>query len=287
MQILMENTDKEINILNSSEGDVSEEKTLSETKIGDTDDAKSENNINVAEAGPSGCEELPGSITPCINKQGISRSEVNIRKIFANNEVPNTITLTSLSFGPNPQNIYEIRDEDVSLQKNFIDMKKFIASCFKFNKESNHVVDINNVPIVTEVPVNFVNRPVIVEGVQETYNPNCLTNNTQTEPVVEVSNEIVIANFNPSESKTSKVTPDSKSKTSGNISERSEIHVTQRDSLSSIGSNVCRICMTRGKERLDQNQVFLYLKVFCIEVVFLSIFMTFITIGFWYIITNF
>lgn len=207
------------------------------------------------DAGPSGAIPLPGAVSEHTKtvfqaKPGLSKSEHNIRQFITSKDVANA--LKSLSFGnPDPINhsinLNELKipmlDRDQTTNPDdstsFVDLKKFIVSCFKFNKDGPNNMIVEEVPTVTQPLITNIEIP----------NTSC--NNVQTEnpPEPNVMNEVIITNTSPVETKVSKVSDTNKKKTSGNLSERSEFGLGQRDSLSSIGSNVCRICMTRGRER--------------------------------------
>lgn len=209
-----------------------EEDVPEETKINE--------NINRENAGPSAAF-LPGAIHSPKIRPGFSKSEHNIRQIITTQDVTNA--LKSLSFGAPTQAIKNINLKDLKIpilkdhendeSTTLIDIKKFMASCFKLNKDTPIVVN--------EIPLQSVHTSSIPNEIQEFPNASC---NAETEclPVVMAANEVIVTSIEPKLSK-------EKKKTSGNVSERSDLAVEQRDSLSSIGSNVCRICMTRGRER--------------------------------------
>lgn len=209
------------------------------------------------DAGPSGSITLPGAVqnpknTCYITKPGISKSEHNIRHIITSKDVTNA--LRSLNFGAPTQaiknlNLKELKipilDEDTNEKDDtttLVDLKKFMASCFKLNKEPGNVLDLNDLPrqnmqtVVSSMAIEIVEPP----------NVSCVSNNIQTESMPIKTNEVIVTKI--IEPKLSKAGNDKK-KTPGSLSERSDLGVAQRDSLSSIGSNVCRICMTRGRER--------------------------------------
>ncbi|XP_063834161.1 E3 ubiquitin-protein ligase MARCHF8-like isoform X2 [Ostrinia nubilalis] len=210
-------------------------------------DVKPNNNTNQNDAGPSSLP-LPGATENIkINLQitpGLSKSEHSICHIITTKDVANA--LRSLNISANPvlkTNINELKipifdkdDKEEADPTTFVDLKKFMASCFKINKETHSGIILGDIQNVA--------APVITgEVIQEVPNTSC-----NTAPIK--PNEVVVTSG--VEQKVSKVGSDKK-KTSGNLSERSterEFPVAQRDSLSSIGSNVCRICMTRGRERL-------------------------------------
>ncbi|XP_022837536.1 uncharacterized protein LOC111364747 isoform X3 [Spodoptera litura] len=233
-------------------------------------DVKSQrSNANNDDAGPSGANNLPGAVQQaksCLQaKPGLSKSEHSMRHIITSKDVTNA--LKSLSFGTPAQTIKNLnlkelkipildRDENADNSATFIDLKKFMASCFKVNREPAAMVlgEIPTVPITT-VPITTVpitNMPVVHPVISTVPEPTEMTNpsysnvtNVQTECRSINTNEVIVTNT--IEPKISK--PDKK-KTSGTLSEKSDLGITARDSLSSIGSNVCRICMTRGRERL-------------------------------------
>ncbi|XP_049881056.1 E3 ubiquitin-protein ligase MARCHF8-like [Pectinophora gossypiella] len=201
------------------------------------------------DAGPSRTENLPGSVcSPKVHRAGLSKSEHSIAQIITRQDVANALKLTSLSFGTSNPPVKNINFKDLkipSIDKNddaskvdsatMMDLKRFMATCFKFNKEGP------NITTVPEVPVCAINT--VVNEIQEIPNSSCITANAQTD------DPTLLKQTTPNEPKISKAGADKK-KTSGSLSERSDLGLTTRDSLSSIGSNVCRICMTRGRERL-------------------------------------
>ncbi|XP_026735753.1 uncharacterized protein LOC113499466 isoform X2 [Trichoplusia ni] len=207
------------------------------------------------DAGPSGTITLPGAVhhakCPLQAKPGISKSEHSIRHIITSKDVTNA--LKSLSFAAPAQaiknlNLKELKipilDNEDTAEKDdsttLIDLKKFMASCFKVNREAPTAIvlgEISNVQNVRTV-ISPVSEP------QEIANSSC--NHVQTESApINLPNEVIVTSgVEP------KLSKSDKKKTSGSLSERSDLGIAQRDSLSSIGSNVCRICMTRGRERL-------------------------------------
>lgn len=233
------------------------------------DETRSKYSAKSNEAGPSWCENLPGTVTPrstILTKTGLSKSDVNIRKTVTNGDAGNNITLTSLSFEPNTRKCEEKVSDDSKLDN--VDLKQFVASCFKVNQENSvapiiitdtivPVKDIPNLPNYTELSETVKNAPQVLHvplSSEEAGNISEAKTTVQSilnDATVQVVTNVVL----PSSTipKLPKVASEisNKKKTSGNTSERSDLGLTQRDSLSSIGSNVCRICMTRGRERLD------------------------------------
>ncbi|XP_052751021.1 uncharacterized protein LOC113510541 [Galleria mellonella] len=213
------------------------------------------------DAGPSRSIFLPGAVpdnprTTFQPKPGLSKSEHSIRQIITSKDVADA--LKSLNFGtPNQinkgMNLNELKitmlDKEQNSNKDdsttYIDLKKFMVSCFKLNKDMPNTVLIGEVPINNLQPIATIDNEVI----QEVPNTSCNDVQTQNVPIANLPNEVIVTNTAPVELKQSKVGSDKK-KTSGSLSERSDFGLAQRDSLSSIGSNVCRICMTRGRERL-------------------------------------
>ncbi|XP_073961054.1 uncharacterized protein isoform X2 [Choristoneura fumiferana] len=220
---------------------------------------QSKENQNVRDqddAGPSQNNQLPGSIpfkTNLLHKPGLSKSEHSIRQIITQKDVANALNITSLSFSTQAHNAIrslnlkelklpiptrEITEESTT----FIDLKKFMASCFKV-KDTSHVVVNNEVQNV---------HPVGAVANEHAPNTSCVTS-AQTDNIenVVLANEVIVtgaavvapivSNVGAEKKKTSRT---------GSLSEKPEFLVAQRDSMSSIGSNVCRICMTRGRERL-------------------------------------
>lgn len=237
-----------------------------EEKNNSTNEGKStsEESINesnaqsIDDAGPSGWIALPGTVNnpkkTFPTQPGISKSEHSIRHIITNKDVTNA--LRSLSFGAPTQTIKNLNLKelkipimnDETIEKDdsttLIDLKKFMASCFKLTKE----------PANVQMALNELTRPTVptvVSSVKiELPDPPDVTNlanNIPIEAPVPKTNEIIVTKT--VDPKTMK-TGTEKKKTSGTFSERSDLGVAPRDSLSSIGSNVCRICMTRGRERL-------------------------------------
>ncbi|CAB3225909.1 unnamed protein product [Arctia plantaginis] len=229
------------------------DKTTSE----ETTEAKNVRGQTNDDAGPSGSIALPGAVQNpkniYITKPGISKSEHSIRHIITSKDVTNA--LRSLNFGVPTQavknlNLKELKipilDDDANEKDDtttLVDLKKFMASCFKLNKEPGNVLALNDLPrqnmqtVVSSMAIEIIEPP----------NVSCVSNNIQTESMPIKTNEVIVTKT--IEPKISKAGTDKK-KTSGSLSERSDLGVAQRDSLSSIGSNVCRICMTRGRERL-------------------------------------
>ncbi|KAG6451022.1 E3 ubiquitin-protein ligase MARCHF1 isoform X2 [Manduca sexta] len=209
-----------------NQSELQEESTNEERKLINTNQ---EDN-----AGPS-VPTLPGAVQSPKTKTGLSKSEHSIHLITTKD-----VTDALKSLNQTPQGIVNLNFNELKipiLEKDvaatdpttLIDLKKFMASCFKFNKEGNKVIiETPNVHAVT-----------ITSEITE---PNS-SNDTQTESI---PNEVLITAQ--IESKVSKAVADRKK--SGSLSERSDLALVQRDSISSIGSNVCRICMTRGRERL-------------------------------------
>ncbi|XP_013186683.1 E3 ubiquitin-protein ligase MARCHF1 [Amyelois transitella] len=224
------------------------ENTEKETE-GNVNDEISNKQTTQDDAGPSGAEPLPGSIpeTPRTTFQtnpNKSKSEHNIRQIITTIDVANALKTISFhsSHGNKTLIMNEIKipiDKNSDMEKDdsttFVELKKFMATCFKFNKDV-----ANNV--TTEVPT--IVQPLIA---QEMANSSC---NVQAESIANVNNEVIVTSTAPVDGKLLKVSSENKKKMSGSLSERSDYGLAQRDSLSSIGSNVCRICMTRGRERL-------------------------------------
>ncbi|KAH9635268.1 hypothetical protein HF086_001924 [Spodoptera exigua] len=243
-------------------------------------DVKSQrSNANNDDAGPSGANNLPGAVPQaksCLQaKPGLSKSEHSMRHIITSKDVTNA--LKSLSFGTPAQaiknlNLKELkipildRDENADNSTTFIDLKKFMASCFKVNREPPTTLvmgEIPNVPIanITTANVPIANIPIanipitnmpVAHPVISTVPEPEITNpsysnitNVQTECRSINTNEVIVTNTTEP-----KISKPEKKKTSSTLSEKSDLGITARDSLSSIGSNVCRICMTRGRERL-------------------------------------
>lgn len=208
-------------------------------------------------AGPSGFVNLPGAIAPTpkpILKPGLSKSEQNLSQISVK-DVADALKLTSVSFGTNNPVIknLNLKDLKIPVEKSdnqprdeaatFIDLKKFMASCFKFSRETPATV--------TEVPVQ--NVQATTERLQEAATSNIAQTEITGVPTKPAANEVIVTvQTQPPPNDKEKITKkdsNEKKKTSGSLSERSDLGLAQRDSLSSIGSNVCRICMTRGRER--------------------------------------
>ncbi|KAJ2944832.1 hypothetical protein O0L34_g1726 [Tuta absoluta] len=207
------------------------------------------------EAGPSRLDDLPGSIsTPRTLRSGLSKSEHNIPRIITRQDVANALKLSSTSFlkpDPHISNLnlkdlkipipLEKRDEKVD-PATMMDLRKFMASCFKFTKEAPNTT-LPDVPM--RVLSSFV--PVL---------PNAAsTSCAQTDECHVVglkTNEVIVTSppvSNLANIIETKAAKDAKNK-SDTLSNKSELGLANRDSMTSIGSNVCRICMTRGRERL-------------------------------------
>ncbi|XP_039747928.1 E3 ubiquitin-protein ligase MARCHF8-like isoform X2 [Pararge aegeria] len=201
------------------------------------------------DAGPSGIINLPGAIplSPRSNfRTGLSKSEHSIRQIITRQDVADALKLTSLSISKanQPKNVKMNEIKIPILEKfenkaddsiTYNELKKFMASCFKLNKtEPTSVNENSSVSVIAAI------NTIANDLVQNVPNVSLITDKKSV-------NEAVTKN-GPKQNKTPE--DSNKNKSSGNASERSNLEVVQRDSLSSIGSNVCRICMTRGKERL-------------------------------------
>ncbi|KAL4716753.1 hypothetical protein ACJJTC_001909, partial [Scirpophaga incertulas] len=200
--------------------------------------------------GPSGFISLPGEVEPIKlqfqSKTGLSKSEHSIRHIITSKDVANAIKSLNIKNCTNDiiQPIINKCENNEQKPTTLVDLNKFLTSCHRvvaepqsgiqLNDISNHNVDLDTIPIVTNVTIceapnsSSHQKPIECVSIHKVNKTNVNSN-----VVVEKS------------SKSSE-----KKKTSGNLSERSEYGIAQRDSLSSIGSNVCRICMTRGRERL-------------------------------------
>lgn len=226
------------------------------TREENTQGKKLINNANIQpqnDAGPSRVLDLPGAIpvSPRTNlRTGLSKSEHCIRQIITSKDVADALKLTSLSLAQaNQPKRVEMEELKIPILENFEnkedgtitynELKKFMASCFKLNKTVpitiNEASNVNNI----QAAINTIASD-LVQNV-----PNAsLSNNKRA------ADEVVVTKNGPKQPKTAEES--NKKKTSGNGSEKSDIEIVQRDSLSSIGSNVCRICMTRGKERLER-----------------------------------
>lgn len=203
------------------------------------------------DAGPSGNTVLPGAVQPSKTiKPCLSKSEHNMHQIITTKDVTNA--LKSISLGATTQGLKNINLNEFKIpildsedpakysSTTLIDLKKFMATCFKLNKDTTNSIvlaDISNIQNMHAINVNH--------EVQETTNNNCSEAQTDA-PLINIPNEVIVTGT--IDAKMSKVGPDKK-KTSASVSEKSDLGVAPRDSLSSIGSNVCRICMTRGRER--------------------------------------
>ncbi|XP_068624249.1 uncharacterized protein [Battus philenor] len=215
------------------------------------------------DAGPSRFTPLPGEIpsNPINNyhiKSGKSKSEHSLRQFITSQDVANALKLSSLSFGPTSDAIKNINFKDLKIPiinksenkeqcdpTTFLELKKFVASCFISNK------DVNNFALSDVPNVQNVHTAVSSVVIESTPDVHCFPNpHTEIVDVVNISNDIKVQNPNLIDTKQSKTIEGHKKKTSGNLSEKSDFGLATRDSLSSIGSNVCRICMTKGRERL-------------------------------------
>ncbi|KPI97722.1 E3 ubiquitin-protein ligase MARCH2 [Papilio xuthus] len=214
------------------------------------------------DAGPSRFTPLPGEIpqTPkSIYQQitGKSKSEHSLRQFITTQDVANALKLSSLSFTPANESIKNINFKDLKIPNltktensercepaTFLDLKKFVASCFTSKDTENlALVEVPNVQNVHTAISSIITEPT--PEVQRFQSPP-----TQIIDIVNVTNDIRVPNANLIDIKQSKTIEGHKKKTSGNLSEKSDFRLAARDSLSSIGSNVCRICMTKGRERL-------------------------------------
>lgn len=226
-----------------------EEPTNNELKTGSPVNKEYDGPIE-EDAGPSGVPDLPGSVAKSprisIHKPGLSKSEHSIRQVITSQDVANALKLTSLSYATNNPRLKSLNLKEVKipfskeLEKDETgNIAKNLIGCFKFNKDTANV---------TEVPLHIHTlSPITNESVKDNPNSSCIHSNCQTELPVVKTNEVIVTK-SLIEPKMSKV--DSKTKkTSGTVSERSDVVLAQTDSLSSIGSMVCRICMTRGRER--------------------------------------
>lgn len=208
------------------------------------------------DAGPSQNSQLPGSIplrTNLLHKPGLSKSEHSIRQIITQKDVANALNITSLSFSTQAHAIRSLNLKELKLpipnrditeeSATFIDLKKFMASCFKV-KDTSHVVANNEAQNL---------YPIGALANEHAANTSCVTS-AQTDNIenVVLANEVIVTGAAVMAPIVSNVGAEKK-KTSrtASLSEKPEFLVAQRDSLSSIGSNVCRICMTRGRERLE------------------------------------
>lgn len=189
---------------------------------------------NTQDAGPSRVVNLPGAIqhSPRNFITGRSKSEHSIKPYITSADVANALKITSLSFG----NQNQTTDRELKipmLDKNddkedaitFIELKKLMASCFKISKDTNEIANVNVHTAISGITNDLVHSI-----------PNVSLNKTDV-------NDVVVTQ----DSRSNRAS-EGRKKNSGNLSEKSDL-LAQRDSLSSIGSNVCRICMTRGKER--------------------------------------
>ncbi|XP_063627630.1 uncharacterized protein LOC134799143 isoform X2 [Cydia splendana] len=194
------------------------------------------------DAGPSQTNDLPGAIPFKANHPlKLSKSEHSIRQIYTNKDVA-PLDLTSRSFEPlvrdvNIANTKDLSGEETNRNESmFIDVKNFMASYFRVDRENQVAVsEVQNTALST------------VSGMQD--DTKCVTD-AQTEDKSSAPANVIVTNQPEPDTKLSKSGSENKKKTSGTLSEKSGFAVVQRDSLSSIGSNVCRICMTRGRERL-------------------------------------
>ncbi|CAK1589621.1 unnamed protein product [Parnassius mnemosyne] len=248
--------ENKINTADENDNEIKVEHGKDVSQITDTTD----------DAGPSGFIPLPGEIlhTPKSifqPKTGISKSEHSIRQIITTKDVANALKLSSFSFSPKTEALKNINFKELkipTLYKNenneqcdattFLELKQFVASCFQTNKDV-HNFALAEVPNVQNVHTAI--SSIIHEPTHDEPNLNCIQNvNTTITDTLNISNEIRGPDLNLIETKQSKYTEGNKKKTSGNLSDKSDYGLAPRDSLSSIGSNVCRICMTKGRERL-------------------------------------
>lgn len=200
------------------------------------------------DAGPSRVINLPGAVPHCLKnntrlKPGVSKSEHSIRQIITTKDVANALRLTSLSYATNQTQIADLTELKIPiLDKNdtendditLVELKRFMASCFKLNKDAPVVNETSNLNV--HAAISTITND-LVQNIPEV----SLTANERN------FNKTIVNNTDHKQQAVDK----NKNKNSDSLSEKSDFGVTQRDSLSSIGSNVCRICMTRGKERLE------------------------------------
>ncbi|XP_045455189.1 uncharacterized protein LOC123664741 [Melitaea cinxia] len=199
------------------------------------------------DAGPSRVINLPGAVPHCLKnntrlKPGVSKSEHSIRQIITTKDVANALRLTSLSYATNQTQIADLTELKIPiLDKNdtendditLVELKRFMASCFKLNKDAPVVNETSNLNV--HAAISTITND-LVQNIPEV----SLTANERN------FNKTIVNSTDHKQQAVDK----NKNKNSDSLSEKSDFGVTQRDSLSSIGSNVCRICMTRGKERL-------------------------------------
>lgn len=199
------------------------------------------------DAGPSTAINLPGAVPHCLKnntrlKPGVSKSEHSIRQIITTKDVANALRLTSLSYATNQTQIDDLKELKIPiLDKNdkendditLVELKRFMASCFKLNKDAPVVNETSNLNV--HAAISTITND-LVQNIPEV----SLTANERN------VNKTIVNNTDHKQQAVDK----NKNKNSDSLSEKSDFGVTQRDSLSSIGSNVCRICMTRGRERL-------------------------------------
>ncbi|XP_063371799.1 E3 ubiquitin-protein ligase MARCHF8-like isoform X2 [Cydia amplana] len=193
------------------------------------------------DAGPSQTSDLPGAIPFKANHPlKLSKSEQSIRQIYTHKDVA-PLDLTSISFGPQVRDVNIANAKDLNVEETnkndsmFVDIKNFMASYFRVDRENQVAVsEVQNTALST------------VSAVQDT---NCVTA-AQMEDKPSAPANVIVTNQPAPDPNLSKTGSENKKKTSETLSERSGFAIVQRDSLSSIGSNVCRICMTRGRERL-------------------------------------
>ncbi|XP_041972366.1 E3 ubiquitin-protein ligase MARCHF8-like isoform X2 [Aricia agestis] len=143
--------------------------------------------------------------------KGISKSEHSIQTY-----VSNALRLTSISFGPYPEN-NKTTNQNVSEGVTLTELNKFITSCYEAK-------GTNEPPKPTPEAVHNV-----LDNTASRTNSNTQLNKTTSPPKLEKVH---------------------KKKMSDSMSEKSDLGIGRKDSMSSIGSNVCRICMTKGRERL-------------------------------------
>ncbi|XP_026497750.2 uncharacterized protein LOC113401889 isoform X1 [Vanessa tameamea] len=202
----------------------------------------------IDDAGPSRVISLPGAVPQCLKnntrlKPGVSKSEHNIRQIITTKDVANALRLTSLSYATNQVQNIDLKElkipildtndkdnDDITL----IELKRFMASCFKLNK------DVTNLNETSNINIHAAISTIANDLVQNVPDVSLTANNATVTKTVVTNTDLAQP----------KVFEGNKNKHPDSLSEKSDFAVTQRDSLSSIGSNVCRICMTRGRERL-------------------------------------
>ncbi|GBP37523.1 E3 ubiquitin-protein ligase MARCH2 [Eumeta japonica] len=190
-------------------------------------------------AGPSKFEDLPGAITMHTVASpigtSISISEPQTRHLITEGDLSNALKMTSVSFSNRKQNLkFKLKGTD-------LDLAKIMESCLKINNEEADSVKANqkfNLPTVPTIRIQ--------EELSDSTNSH-LNGSPRTE-AANISEAKLTTNSRLVKKQSS--LEHNRKRSSRSSSQLSGLMSNHKDSMSSIGSNVCRICMTRGRERL-------------------------------------